>query len=62
MKKMRAVVPAIPVVLFCSALLSFFWGPQRCFVWLFLIPLHIVVGFCMLGKSTLEFGQSSVGP
>jgi hypothetical protein len=24
-KKMRAVVPAIPVVLFCSALLSF-WG------------------------------------
>jgi hypothetical protein len=64
-KKMRAVVPAL---LFCAvrrvtfSLSFFFLGLKDVFVRLFLIPSHIVVGFCMTGKSALEFGQSSDGP
>ncbi len=44
-KKMRAVVPVISVALFCSALLSFFGGPQDVLCAVF-IPLHIFICFC----------------
>jgi hypothetical protein len=61
---MRAVVPAL---LFCAVLASYFFfviffpGKMMFCVVIFDSFAHCV-GFCMTGKSALEFGQSSVGP
>jgi hypothetical protein len=60
-KKLRAVVPVISVVLFCSALLSFFWASKMFCVAVFYSFAHCHM-FLWTGKSALEFGRSSVGP